>query len=253
MRVLCGFLFLLLVPGLCAQGIEDVIVETYAVAPGRNGSPDTTTYRIYLDLAPGHRLQMVYGDERHQLLLGSDADFVNDTVSGGKFADELDPGILNDGKAARDTWLTIGRASMVHAGVPRALDPDGSILTCPPYPPHDRSPAHAGAPSLCTVDGLVPDTVRNDIVDFRFASGYLHRVRGSLLETTDGAWAALGGYRGATEENIVLIAQVTTTGRLYFRLNAQVADAEGTPVKHVWAAPSGSEVLCPQLSRGKVR
>ena len=236
-----------------AQGIEDVLVETYAVTPGEKGAPDLTTYRIFLDLAPGHRLQMIYGDEKHQLLLGSDAAFVNDTVGGAKFADDVDGEQLNQGHEALDSWLTIGRASSRHVGVPRTLDPDGSVLTCPPYVGGSTLKAADPRASLCIADGLVPDTVRNDIVDFQFASGYLHRLRGDLLESTDGAWAALGGYMGATPENLVLVAQITTPGRLYFRLNAQVANAEGVPVKYVWSVAEGTEVLCPQLAQGKVR
>lgn len=253
MRVLAVCCVLGLFSAATAQGIEDVLVETYAVTPGEKGAPDLTTYRIFLDLAPGHRLQMIYGDEKHQVLIGSNAAFVNDTVGGAKFADDVDGDQLNQGRAALDTWLTIGRASSLHLGVPRTLDPDGSVLTCPPYPGGSTLQVTDPRASLCTADGLVADTVRNDIVDFQFSSGYLHRLRGDLLESTDGAWAALGGYTGATPENMVLVAQITTPGRLFFRLNAQVANAEGVPVKYVWSGAEGTEVLFPQLAQGKVR
>lgn len=245
--LLCGS------PLLFAQGIEDVFVETYAVTRGAQGGPEFTTYRIYLDLAPGYRLQMVYGDDAHQLVIGSDLPFINDTVAGNKFADDVDAGQMNDGHAALDSWLTIGRATSRHTGVPLHLDPDGSVLTCPPYEISSSALNGARTRSLCMVDGLVPDTIQNDIVDFKFASGYLHRMRGNLLESTDGAWAALGGYRGATPENMVLVAQVSTQGRLYFKLNAQVADANGAPQKYVWAAPREGEVHCPKLAHGSAR
>lgn len=238
---------------LIAQGIEDVVVETYAVTPGQGAGPVLTTYRIYLDLAPGHRLQMIYGDERHQVLIGSDAPFVNDTTGGAKFADEVDGTQLNLGSTALDSWLTIGRASSLHIGVPRNLDEDGSVLTCPPYPGTADLRGSDPRASLCVADGLAPDTVQNEVVDFRFASGYLHHLRGDLLESTDGAWAALGGYSGATPENMVLVAQITTSGRLFFRLNAQVVDTQGDVVKYVWNSAQGAEVHCPKLAQGNVR
>ena len=37
---------------------DSVLVETYHVQPGDGGAP-LVTYRIYIDLAPGHELQMV--------------------------------------------------------------------------------------------------------------------------------------------------------------------------------------------------
>lgn len=242
--------------GARAQAIEDVLVETYAVSPDPDGGPALTTYRIFLDLAPAYRLQMIYGDEAHPLVLSSSTAFFNDTVNGGKFADDIDGDQLNRWPAALDTWLTIGSASGMHKAVPKAIDPDGSSLECPPYPGTlgaGPSGAHEKMIPLCVADGLVSDTARRDIVDFKFASGYLHRSKGNVLETTDGAWAVLGGCAGATPENMVLIAQVTTSGTLHFKLNAQLAGPDRVPAKYVSSAPAPGEVLCEKLARQAVR
>ena len=76
--------------GLFAQAIEDVIIETVSVQPDPEGGPiPLTTYRIHVDLAEGHQLQMMYGDARHQLIISTTTHFFNDTVNGGKFATDL--------------------------------------------------------------------------------------------------------------------------------------------------------------------
>ena len=92
------------------------------------------------------------------------------------------------------------------------------------------------------------DTARREVVDFRFSSGYLHAIRGGTLLTTDGAWALLGGTKGATPENMVLIAQISTTGELSFQLNLQMAARDGSVEKYVHCTPLNGEFLEPSLS-----
>lgn len=250
----CSLCLIALLAGnvLAAQAIEDVLVETYATWPDPSGgATPMTTYRIYIDLADGYQLQMVYGDGRHPLKISTSTWFFNDTVNGGKFADDIHGNALREGPLAFDSWLTIGAASDMHRAVPIDLDPDGSIIHCPPpttgltsVPSTGQHPRRA----LCSQDGLVRDTALRDIVDFKFASGYLHRSKGNLLETVDGAWAALGGAKGATPENRVLIAQLSTTGQLSFKLNVQVAGPDRKPVKYVWGDAANGEVLFEGLS-----
>lgn len=241
-----------------AQGLEDVYVETYAVTPGRNaGDKPLITYRIYIDMAPGHTLQMIYGDREHQMKIGTPGFFLNDTINGAKYGDRINAEELNTWPLALDTWLTVGEVGDGYMGVPKHLDTDGSVLTCPPYLKKDAEGYGAtgidtGIPP-CIADGLVRDTTDRQIVDFQFASGYLHKVGGNLLETTDGAWAALGGRRGATEENMVLIAQITASGKLYYTLNVQIAGPDGKPVKYVAHDPGPEEILFEGLSSGPVQ
>ncbi len=228
-----------------AQGLEDILVETYAVSPTPGKADEAlTTYRIFADLAPGYALQMAYGDDKHELKILSTADFFNDTVHGEKFGDRVNGDALHQWPTALDTWLTIGAASDMHVGVPKHLDPDGSIIPCPPYPEIAASSSRDPVPpsaTLCAVDGLVRDTSRNEVVDFRCATGYLHKVRGGTINTNDGAWARLGGSRGVTPENMVLIAQITTTGTLSFRLNLQIGAPDGSIEKYGHSDPAEGE------------
>lgn len=245
--VLLGATLVLFPHGGRCQPIENVLVETYAVTAGlTDDSVPLTTYRIYIDLAPGHRLQMVYGDEHHTLRIASTSWFFNDTVNGAVFGDHIDPDDLNKLPSALDSWVTIGNASSTHQGIPRHLDRDGSILECPPYGLRatvGSTTREQDLAPLCAIDGLQRDTSVRQIVDFKFASGYFGKVRGDLLETNDGAWAALGGRKGITEENLVLIAQITTTGRLSYQLNVQVAGPDGAPVKVVASDATPGERL----------
>ena len=244
-------------PRLAAQeAIDSVFVEVYHVQPAeRPGDPATVTYRIFVDLAEGHELQMVYGDQAHKLRIWTTTAFENDTVLGAKFGHQIQAGRLNEGALALDSYLTIGAADNEHMGVPRAWDKDGSVLTCPPYPGSRSRTGDAGgilAP-LCITDGLIPYEEIREVVDFRFASGYLHKARGFDIETTDGAYAVLGGKRGVTDRNVLLIAQLTTTGELSYMLNLQIETPEHEPLKYVARDPGPGEFTHPSLTYGKFR
>jgi hypothetical protein len=59
----------------------------------------------------------------------------------------------------------------------------------------------------------------------------LDQARGGLIESNNSAWGVLGGVQGATEENMVLIAQLTTDGELRYALNVQVRTPDGETVR----------------------
>ncbi|MBK9076585.1 MAG: hypothetical protein IPL77_16735 [Flavobacteriales bacterium] len=240
-----------------SQAIDSVFVEVYHVQPSDvAGEPPLTTYRVFVDLAPEHELQMVYGDEKHQLRIHTTTAFHNDTVNGAKFAHQVNADRLNASPLALDSWLTIGAASDQHMAVPRAMDTDGSILECPPYPARKgkKEVALLNIPApLCSSDGLMPYPEIREVVNFNFASGYLGKVKGNLLETTNGAWAVLGGKAGVTENNLLLIAQISTTGTLSFLLNLQIETPEHEPVKYVARDPGPDEVLYEGLAYGQYR
>lgn len=81
---------------------------------------------------------------------------------------------------------------------------------------------YATSTPLNVTDGLLPHKPVSEIVNFNFNPTYLRKVRGNFIETTNGAWAVLGGTKGVTDRNLFLIAQLTTTGSLAFRLNLQI-------------------------------
>lgn len=223
-----------------AQAVERILVETYAETVLPDGRT-LHTYRIHVDLAPRHQLQMVYGDEHHPLWIRTTTTFFNDTVNGAAFADRIDADRLGRFPLALDSWLSLGAASDAHSGVPLARDIDGSVLECPPY----AGPVMAARTPLCIADGLVRDTLLKEITAFNFTAAALNEGGMSEVRTDNGAWAVLGGARSVLDDNTLLIAQVSTTGELSFLLNLQVAAPGQAPVKHVASDAREGEVLLP--------
>ena len=235
-----------------AQGVDSVWVETYHVwdSLGADGRP-LVTYRIWVDMAPGYLMQVVYGDQAHDLEVFTTTEFVNTLSNSVKYADQRRAMDLLAYPFALDSWFTIGAASNEHMAVPLHLDKDGSVLRCPPYPKVKRGTDKNM--SLCRRDGLMKVDTIKAIVNWRFEPGYLGDIRGGVVHTMDGAWAVLGGIPGVTSQNHVLIAQVTTSGELSFKLNIQVATTERVAIKYVHSRPSEGEVVLPSLSYGKFR
>lgn len=225
-------------------------VEIYHVwaSIATNGNP-LVTYRIWVDLAPGYRMQVAYGDHRHDLEVSTTTEFVNDLANSVKYAHLLPVAALNEGHGALDSWFTMGAGSAGHWAVPLHLDDDGSVLTCPPSSPlakwKDRSR------SLCVRYGLAAGDSVPAIINWRFVPGYLGAVRGSVIHTMDGAWAVLDGVSAPTNDGHVLIAQLTTSGQLSYRLNIQVADANRVAIKYVHSDPADGEEFLPSCRYGK--
>ena len=219
-----------------AQALEGILVETYHQR--MLGKDTLTTYRIYVDLAPQMSVQMVFGSEGHPLRIESTTEFFNDTLNGVKYADRLKAARLNDGLCALDSWLTIGAASDAHMGIPLDRDTDGSLLRSKRF---KRS-------TLARRDGLVPATVKS-VTDFKCQPGYLGNIRGGTILCVDCAWSAIGGGLGVTADNMVLIAQITTTGKLSYELNLQIGKPGGGFLRYVAHAPQGDEILFQGLAK----
>lgn len=234
------------------QPIERVLVEKYHVQENAAGGAPLITYRVYLDLAEGHYLQMVYGDEHHALRLETTTEFHNSASGNVRFGDRLAVDPKDFTALAIDSWLTIGLVGSQHVGIPRELDPDGSILECGSGDPKSGD----GTPpldALCQTDGLHPQEQLREVVNFLLEPSYLGNMRGAIIETNDGAWAMLGGMKGPTPQNLVLIAQFATTGELHFVLNAQVGTPDGGYVKIVAKDPREGELQLDALTYGKRR
>ena len=237
-----------------AQAIDSVFVEVFNVQHAAiAGEPDMVTYRIFVDLAEGYELQMVYGDLEHSMRIESSKPFYNDLKHAVKYADRLDKEWLTDPNVALDSWLTIGSIARGFMGVPKSLDTDGSIVDCAPPVVIDPSSKISSATPigpLCPVDGMLEVPDAPEVINFKHEPGYLGMVSGGLMETSDGAWAVLGGTKGVTDRNILLIAQISTTGLLSFKLNLQIETPEHQPVRYVASDAREGEVLFSGLAYG---
>jgi len=170
----------------------------------------------------------VYGDEKHELFFKTTTYFYNNTECSAYTGFNIDAKKLNYSTCALDSWITLGAASRLHTGILKSEDSDGSILT--------RN-------TLKYSDGLTNGVFPNFKV-FNLDLGFFNNDKdAALFSTNNGAWAALGqGVKGPTAENRVLIAQLTTNGKLSFNLSVQIGKPDGSPIKFVSDNPDESEI-----------
>jgi len=245
--------------GVSAQGLEDIIVETYYVSDA-NDATDTdggslaegsVTYRVFVNMLPGFELQAIYGNANHELFLETTTEFFNNEDRGEETGDVINDTRLDENTVALDSWLTLGAASDEHIGVPKALDTDGSIVGGDNNDGGSDGVAGgllsnadvaAGMP-LTTADGLILGAIPSGIVAVGLDLGmFADENDGPLFTSNGGAWSVLEGVQGPTLDNIVLIAQITTTGDFSFELNVQIGTPEGGVIQYVARNPVDNEV-----------
>jgi hypothetical protein len=217
--------------------LENVIVEKYYISDSSDYidtiggilPKGSITYRIYIDMKPGYRLQLVYGDKKHELVIKTSTVFFNNLFCLAITGFNIHPKEINLNTVALDSWITMGAATKIHTGILRADDTDGSIIK--------RS-------TLSKADGLTNGTFpmfKEMNLDLSF---FKDKKDASEFKTNNGGWAALGGggVIGPTEDNRVLIAQLTTNGKLSFNLNIQIGTPSHSWVKFVSKNPGPGEI-----------
>ena len=215
--------------------LENVIVEKYYVADSSDYA-DTTggilpkgsiTYRIYIDMKSGYSLQVVYGNQKHELLIKTSTKFFNNQDCYAYTGFNVDAKKINENTNALDSWITLGAATRLHTGILISEDKDGSLI-------HRKT--------LDKADGLTKGSLPN-FKTFNLDLNFFNNAKDAAnFSTHNGAWAALGGVMGPTSENRVLIAQLTTNGKLSFELNIQMGTPTGGSVQFVPDNPEGSEI-----------
>ncbi|MCB0815412.1 MAG: hypothetical protein KDB87_19885, partial [Flavobacteriales bacterium] len=248
-------------------GLEGLIVETYYIAEP-NDAADTdgmgnliqgaTTYRIYVDMAPGYTLEAVYGAPAHTLEMQTSTFFYNQEDRGEATGDLIDGTRLDENTLAIDSWLTFGAAADGYWGVPKVDDPDGSIVgganndggsNAVPGGLLVNNDPNAGV-ELTVADGLVP-MAASGVTTIGFANlDAFETNTESLFTTNSGAWSVLGGIAGLDPagENRILIAQVTTNGDFSFELNMRLGVPGGGTEDWVASNPQGAERTCSSLT-----
>lgn len=228
--------------GIDSVWVESVVLEGWTDEEGRT----LVSHRIWVDLAPGYSMQVVFGDVHHDMEIATTTRFWNDTTRTVVYADELDEAAMATGRAWRDSWLAMGGLGRDHWAVPRSLDTDGSIIR----PSSLKRVERKLLPRVLRErDGAMAADSVPRTTDWRFRPSYLAAIPGYVIHTMDGAWAVLGGTAGPHDGGHVLIAQLCTSGELTFRINIQVADQYRNAIKYVHSDPIDGEVLAPWLRR----
>ena len=232
--------------------LEKVIVEKYYVSDS-NDFTDTsggivsigsTTYRIYIDLAPGSILKKIYGDPNHPFEITSTEVFFNNILDGKSFGKDLTKVSLSENTVALDSWITLGQVpkkqgTKTYYGILKNQDDDGSfigginndggssLITTGLLINNDPS---CGIP-LIVSDGIDTMTVTPNswsdagVVDF--TSGNDSTIFGSLVPKKEfistGFELRNSGVTGVNlDSNQIIIAQLTTKGDLSFKLNLEI-------------------------------
>jgi hypothetical protein len=241
--------FFIAITSLQAQNaIKKVFVETYYVSDN-NDATDTTagnylpvgskTYRIFVQLEPGYKLQKIYGDNLHPLVFKSTQNFFNNKDYGTIFGKDIPVSGLRHNTVALDSWITLGQVTKAsqstYFGILKAQDTDGSIIAGGIN--NDGGSAEinggllknsdpkAGVP-LTTSDGM--DTLSilpANWSNFGFSDS---SIFGALAEgkefTSYNAYLQNSGVSGInSDSNQVLIAQLTTKGEISFEINLEVS------------------------------
>jgi len=99
-KIIITSFILLLNAQLSIAQLERIIVEKYYITDSVDAADvsdpisggiaiGTTTYRVFVDLAPGSKLKKIFGDVNHPFKIASDTVFFNHLTSGQSFAKEF--------------------------------------------------------------------------------------------------------------------------------------------------------------------
>lgn len=240
------------------NGLEKILVERYYVADAidaANSNPPVpigaVTYRIYADMLPGYKVQLIFGVPAHPMSITTTTFFFNQEVYGASIP-TFSANNAKKNTVMIDSWLSTGGACNGWNGVPKSEDDGVNNFVNSNVPQLLQNNAlQAGIP-LTTQDGMlagaVPSTgtlgIEQDMLDL-FGDG---SANGNTFLVPDGSWYCLNGASGIIPaNNKVLIAQITTDGILHFELNIQIGTPSGDTESYVYSNPTGVELTIPSL------
>ena len=246
--------------------LEKVIVEKYYISDSNDFTDasggivpvGSTTYRIFIDLAPGSVLKNIYGDANHPFKIASTEVFFNNILDGQTFAKDFIKNRYTENTVALDSWLTLGQTTkkqgaITNFGVLKGQDDDGSfigginndggseaVLTgllinedplCGiPLTIADGMDTMTEQPTNWIHTGILDFSTGNDSTIFGSISPQSEFIRTQFYLANSGASGVM------PDSNQVIIAQLTTTGDLSFELNLeveQIIDGIPTIIRYV--------------------
>jgi hypothetical protein len=249
-----------------AQGLQGIVVEKYYkanaadVANATSNSavtPLTTnsiTYRVYVDLADGWKLNNIWGNSAHPLTVNTTTAFFNDpnngvAVNGGGTS-------LNNYRTNTtflDSYLTFGNVCAGKLGILKSEDTDGTVGALTAGLLVNNPGGCFGDPIMGTSgkDGLVAGSPQAlTTLGLPTSLNVFDQTNGGSFSMNGGAIGLLAGLQGPTGSgNKILIGQFTTDGVFTFALNLQVKNVTTNAVEdYVSSAPTGSELTMASLT-----
>ncbi len=235
------------------DGLEGIILEKYYISTKEDNSkpelsghlaPGSITYRIYVDLKPGYTFQAAYGAPNHELYIKSTNLFYNHVEYGAEYPNRIPLRTYSRNSSRLDSWLSVGGAGENQIGVMKSEDDTLNVFkTSDAYL---KNHSKKMGISLEVVDGM------KEQYNLTFPTFYQmdSTIKGlgtitntNTISTNNGAWASMGkGSQGADSlSNKVLIAQLTTDGKLSYQLNLLIGTPDGKSEKYVAHNPIEGE------------
>ena len=241
------------------DGLEGIILEKFYISTKEDNSkpelsghlaPGSITYRIYVDLKPGYTFQAAYGTPNHELYIKSTNLFYNHVEYGADYPNRIPLRTYSRNTSRLDSWLSVGGAGENQIGVLKSEDDTLNVFkTSGAYL---KNHSKKMGVSLEVVDGM------KEQYNLTFPTFYQmdSTIKGlgtitntNTISTNNGAWASMGkGSQGADSlSNKVLIAQLTTDGKLSYQLNLLIGTPDGKSEKYVAHNPIEGEFTHPDL------
>lgn len=207
--------------------LDSIIVEKIHIATQADHDEDiangikspivigATTYRIWVDMAPGASISSVYGDNNHALKIQTTTAFYNNDM-GGSIASSIMQSDIT-GTNQYDSWVTLGGSSDASVAVYKQAD----IVT---------TPAEVTNLGL----QLTPSFDKYPGVSLLSYSGTYTTINGE--GSTGNAYT-----QGHGTNNTILIGQFTTDGTFSFELNLQLTDGGSLWENYASNSPNNGE------------
>jgi hypothetical protein len=240
-------------------GLEGIILEKFYISSKDDNSkpelsghlaPGSITYRIYVDLKPGYTFQAAYGTPNHELYIKSTNLFYNHVEYGAEYPNRIPLRTYSRNTSRLDSWLSVGGAGENQIGVLKTEDDTLNVFkTSGAYL---KNHSKKMGISLEVVDGM------KEQYNLTFPTFYQmdSTIKGlgtitntNTISTNNGAWASMGkGSQGVDSlSNKILIAQLTTDGKLSYQLNLLIGTPDGKSEKYVAHNPIEGEFTHPDL------